>query len=85
MIMEFTSGDTDESGTLPRELRSPRAKLVYLYLNSSGKATISEMSDALGMKKLVLFSVLKNLRRDELVAQSEGLYSPTTPNGHAPQ
>ncbi|ESS10742.1 MAG: hypothetical protein A07HR60_02761, partial [uncultured archaeon A07HR60] len=74
--MELTSKDTDESGTLPQQLRSPRAKLVYLYLKSKGKATISEMSEALGMKKLALFSVLKNLQRDELIDHSEGLYTP---------
>ena len=53
---------------LPPELQSPRAKLVYLYLTTNGDATVSEMGESLGMKKLSLYSILKTLRKEGLVA-----------------
>ncbi|WP_128904991.1 helix-turn-helix domain-containing protein [Halorubrum amylolyticum] len=52
---------------LPPELQSPRAKLVYLYLTTNGNATVSEMGDSLGMKKLSLYSILKTLRKEGMV------------------
>jgi DNA-binding MarR family transcriptional regulator len=52
---------------LPPELQSPRAKLVYLYLTTNGDATVSEMGDSLGMKKLSLYSILKTLRKEGMV------------------
>ena len=52
---------------LPRELQSPRAKRVYLYLTTNGDATVSEMGESLGMKKLSLYSILKTLRSEGLV------------------
>ena len=52
---------------LPPELQSPRAKLVYLYLTTNGDATVSEMGDRLGMKKLSLYSILKTLRKEGMV------------------
>lgn len=53
--------------SLPAELQSPRAKLVYLYLTTNGDATVSEMGESLGMKKLSLYSILKTLRDEGLV------------------
>lgn len=53
--------------SLPTDLQSPRAKLVYLYLTTNGDATVSEMGDSLGMKKLSLYSILKTLRREGMV------------------
>ncbi|MFC6889087.1 TrmB family transcriptional regulator [Halorubrum trueperi] len=52
---------------LPPELQSPRAKLVYLYLTTNGDATVSEMGDSLGMKKLSLYSILKTLRKEGMI------------------
>jgi DNA-binding MarR family transcriptional regulator len=52
---------------LPRELQSPRAKLVYLYLTTNGDATVSEMGESLGMKKISLYSILKTLKREGMV------------------
>ncbi len=54
--------------SLPPELQSPRAKLVYLYLTTNGDATVSEMGESLGMKKISLYGVLKCLREEGLVA-----------------
>lgn len=69
--------NADTTGTVPKELRSPRGKLVYLYLESAGDATVSEMSEALRMRKLALYSVLRTLREDDLVTESDGQYAPT--------
>jgi DNA-binding MarR family transcriptional regulator len=52
---------------LPPELQSPRAKLVYLYLTTNGDATVSEMGESLGMKKISLYSILKTLKREGMV------------------
>ena len=61
---------------LPRELQSPRAKLVYLYLTTNGDATVSEMGESLGMKKLSLYSILKTLRSEGLVDCDGDRYVP---------
>jgi len=59
---------------LPPEIQSPRAKLVYLYLTTNDGATVSEMCDSLGMKKISLYSVLKCLRTQDLVERDEEAY-----------
>jgi len=61
---------------LPSELQSPRAKLVYLYLTTNGDATVSEMGESLNMKKLSLYSILKTLRKEGLVACEGDTYAP---------
>ena len=62
--------------SLPRELQSPRAKLVYLYLTTNGDATVSEMGESLDMKKLSLYSILKTLRSEDLVDCDGDRYAP---------
>jgi DNA-binding MarR family transcriptional regulator len=47
---------------LPSELRSPRAKLVYLYLSTHGDATVGQLQEGLDMKKITLYSILGTLR-----------------------
>jgi len=61
--------------SLPPELQSPRAKLVYLYLTTNDHATVSEMGDSLGMKKLSLYGVLKTLRKQGMVARNGDAYT----------
>lgn len=51
---------------LPTELDSPRAKLVYLYLRADD-ATIDDLQADLGVQKITLYSILRTLRRRELV------------------
>lgn len=62
---------------LPPELQSPRAKLVYLYLTTNGHATVAEMGDSLGMKKMSLYSILKTLRKQDMVARDGDAYALT--------
>lgn len=68
--------DAHTTGAVPEQLCSPRGKLVYLYLELTGHATVSEMSEALRMKKLVLYTVLRTLRESNLIIESEGQYAP---------
>jgi len=63
---------------LPAEVDSPRAKLVYLYLQTAGGATLSDLRDELDVPKLTLFSVLKTLRSRELVECEDDWYRVTS-------
>jgi DNA-binding IclR family transcriptional regulator len=49
---------------------------VYLYLTTNGDATVSEMGESLGMKKLSLYSILKTLRNEGLVDCDGDCYVP---------
>lgn len=62
---------------LPTELRSPRAKLVYLYLSTQNGATISELQNGLQMKKISLYSILKTLQKRGVVAKNADQYVPS--------
>lgn len=68
MMIETETG-RESAMTLPPELQSPRAKLVYLYLRTNERATVGEMATSLGMKKISLYSILKTLRKREFVQQ----------------
>ncbi|WP_439025990.1 helix-turn-helix domain-containing protein [Haloarchaeobius sp. DT45] len=53
--------------TAVRSVGSPTAKLVCLYLNTTGASTTAQLQDALGLRKLTLFSVLSTLEERGLV------------------
>jgi predicted transcriptional regulator len=59
---------------LPDRLVSASAKLVYLYLARAGSATVSELSTALDMRKLSLYSVLGALADEDLVEHEGETY-----------
>ena len=61
-----TTRETPE--TLPNCIDSTGGKLVYLYLDTAGPTTISELADALDMGKLSLYSVLDALAGKDVVA-----------------
>jgi predicted transcriptional regulator len=60
--------------TVPSELESPRAKLVYLFLSTHGEATVSELQSSLDMKKISLYSILSTLCERGLVDQDAESY-----------
>ncbi len=68
MMIETDAG-TGSALSLPPELQSPRAKLVYLYLTTNRRATVGEMAESLGMKKISLYGILKTLRNEEFIQQ----------------
>jgi predicted transcriptional regulator len=61
--------------SLPGELQSPRAKLVYLFLSMNGTVTISELQESLDMKKISLYSVLKCLEKEDLISKDGDNYA----------
>ncbi len=66
----------DEHDSLPEELESPRAKLVYMYISVRGEVTVEALQDALDIDKITLFSILKTLDKRGLVRRSSDAYRP---------
>jgi DNA-binding IclR family transcriptional regulator len=62
------------SSRVPDELDSPRAKLVYLHLSTSGWNSVQDIQHALGLKKITLFSILDTLDRQDLVECQDDAY-----------
>jgi len=75
MTTPMTGLRAEPQVSLPDELNSPRAKLVYLYLTMAGDATVTELQRALGLSKLALFSILDTLTTNNLVQQTEAGYA----------
>ena len=65
---------TTSSRELPTELESPRAKLVYLYLQP-GAASIDDLQRDLGVEKITLFSILRTLRKRDLVERRDAKFA----------
>ena len=63
--------------TLPEDITSPRAKLVYLYLDVTEAATVEDLQGCLDMKKIDLLSVLNSLTTAGYVANDDGTYAVT--------
>jgi DNA-binding MarR family transcriptional regulator len=63
------------ASSIPSELESPRAKLVYLFLSTHGEATITELQSSLNMKKISLYSILSTLCERGLIDQDAESYS----------
>lgn len=62
------------SESLPREIDSPQAKLVYLYLQLSNGATVGELEETLALKKITILSVLDSLAEQNLVERAGSTY-----------
>jgi predicted transcriptional regulator len=60
---------TTDPLTLPDEVTSPQAKLVYLYLLVRSTVTVDELGASLGLPKLALFSILQTLAGYGLVVR----------------
>lgn len=63
--------------TVPDELSSPRAKLVYLYLDVAGTSTVEDLQACLDMRKIDLLSVLNSLTSTDYVEMENGTYTTT--------
>lgn len=59
---------------VPDDLESPRAKLVYIYLEATGGATIDELGEILAMKKINTLSVLRSLSNAGYVERTGSEY-----------
>lgn len=62
--------------SVPDELDTAQSKLVYLTVHSATGATVDELSEALGMKKITLLGVLSTLSEENLVERRDGTYVP---------
>lgn len=74
-IQQSTAIATPE--TLPEDISSPRAKLVYLYLDVTEAATVEDLQACLDMKKIDLLSVLNSLTTAGHVEAIDGTYAVT--------
>lgn len=63
--------------SLPDQLTSPRAKLVYLCLDVGAAATVEDLQRTLGLRALTLYPILDGLVDRGLVARREGGYVTT--------
>jgi predicted transcriptional regulator len=64
------------AGSVPDDIESPAAKLVYLYLTMTGEATLSDLQNGLDLKRLTLYTILKTLRERGLVQEDGDAYAP---------
>lgn len=63
--------------TLPEDITSPRAKLVYLYIDVVGATTVDDLQNCLAMRKIELLSVLNSLTTEGHVECDDGEYATT--------
>lgn len=62
---------------IPDELSSPQAKLVYLYIDAVGGATVDDLNEGLAMKKISVLSILSSLTGEGIVEKDETRYVTT--------
>lgn len=70
-----TAALTHDRTEIPTEIDSTGSKLVYLYLQTAGGATIEELQASLNMKQLALFPVLNTLASEDLVTREGESYT----------
>lgn len=62
--------------TVPEELESARAKLVYVYLEIAGDASLEEMTDDLDIPAITLCRILHALDEKGIVGRAGGRFVP---------
>ncbi|GAB6860806.1 MarR family transcriptional regulator [Haloplanus litoreus] len=62
---------------VPDELSSAESKLVYVFLAATDGATVEELHEALGLRKITLFPVLSTLSGYDVVAREGARYVPS--------
>ncbi|SEV96983.1 helix-turn-helix domain-containing protein [Natrinema salifodinae] len=68
------SATTDLDVSMPTDLDSARAKLVYLYLAAGGGATADDLCADLAIKKGTVLSITGTLRDRGLLKRRDGRY-----------
>lgn len=71
---EHRSAETARIEPIPEDIESTQAKLVYVYLATTGSATIDELRETLALKKITLLSVLRSLIRADVVEKDGSNY-----------
>ncbi|AEH36268.1 hypothetical protein [Halopiger xanaduensis] len=80
MLSETQQRSPTEIDPLPPELESSQGKLVYLFLESTGGATVTDLHRSLGMQKMAILSVLEALSAQGLVERTGTEYAPVAAN-----
>lgn len=62
--------------SVPTEVTSAEAKLVYLYVRQTGACTAEELARSLRLTKLSLFPTLRTLVERGLLRRESGRYIP---------
>jgi predicted transcriptional regulator len=79
--MSATTFDTTEPNRttidVPKDLTAAESKLVYVFLAASNGATVEELNDALGIRKISLFPVLRTLTERDVVTREGEAYVPS--------
>ncbi|MGB9986182.1 TrmB family transcriptional regulator [Salarchaeum japonicum] len=57
---------------IPNDVASARGKLVYLYLETEGTASLADIQAALDLSQLTLLTVLRSLRETGHVQRTDG-------------
>jgi DNA-binding MarR family transcriptional regulator len=72
--IERAAGGGTGGVTVPDDVSSPRAKLVYVYLRSAGRCTTDDLRQALGIRTISLHPVLDALRGSGHVERRDGAF-----------
>jgi len=67
---------TTDAIDVPTDLHSSETKLVYLCLAVRNGATVDELHEALDIRKISLFPVLRTLTDRDVVARDGATYVP---------
>ena len=60
---------------LPTEIDSAQGKLVYLTLEVTGEATVTDLNRTLNMRKISILSVLSSLSSQGLIERTDAGYA----------
>lgn len=71
-----TESDPETELSMPSELNSPCAKLVYLHVSVTGQTSVDDVGDALDLQKITLFGVLDSLTSQGFVEKSGDRVAP---------
>ena len=65
--------------SIPDEIQSPRAKLVYLYVRSRGETTAEQLRDDLGMRTGTTLTMVSTLQERGYLERRGDLIEPNRP------
>jgi len=68
------SATTTLDVSIPTDLDSARAKLVYLYLAADGDATLDDLCTELAVTKGAMLSIITTLRNRGYLERRDGRY-----------
>lgn len=63
--------DVDLDCSVPTDLESPRAKLIYLYVSARDGATVEQLQADLAIKKGTALSIATTLRKRGYLERTE--------------